>query len=51
MSTTENEAHQKARELNIDSDDIKYNTNLWAHAIGDKPASRLTIEVGDIETN
>ena len=35
----------------MESTDVQHNTNLWAHAKGDKQPSRQTMDIGDIETN
>lgn len=53
QATTDAEARQKERELEIEPVDIQENTKLWANARAaeEKPAVRETIEVGDIETN
>lgn len=51
-ATTEAEAREKERELEIESSDIRENTNNWAHAQAPKfaPPLRETIEIGEIET-
>lgn len=51
--TTDAEAHKKSRELELEPENIRENTNLWAnsHAAEDGPPRVETIEVGEIETS